>query len=58
MPFEYWDKKEALFVDLMSANGKFATLDYSDNPPVLYLGEWVDFDDLKLKNLRKFEGWP
>jgi hypothetical protein len=58
LPFEYWDKKEALFVDLMSTNEKFATLDYSDNPPVLYLGEWVDFDDLKLKNLRKFEGWP
>jgi hypothetical protein len=42
----------------MSANGKFATLDYSDNTPVLYIGERVDFDDLGLKNLRKFEGWP
>jgi hypothetical protein len=24
---------------------------------VLYLGEFVEFDDLKLKNLRQFEGW-
>jgi hypothetical protein len=24
---------------------------------VLYLGELVEFDDLKLKNLRQFEGW-
>ena len=32
-------------------------LDYSDHEPVLYLGELVEFDDLKLKNLRSFEGW-
>jgi hypothetical protein len=58
LPFECWDKQDAVFVDLMSTNGKFATLDYSDDAPVLYLGECVDFDDLQLKNLRKFEGWP
>ena len=29
-----------------------------DSPgPALYLGEFVEFDDLKLKNLRSFEGW-
>jgi len=32
-------------------------LDYSDTEPALYLGELVEFDDLKLKNLRQFEGW-
>jgi uncharacterized protein DUF4178 len=57
LPFQYWDKEDVLFIDLMSANGKFATLDYSDEAPVLYLGESVEFDDLKLKNLRSFEGW-
>ena len=31
--------------------------DYSDPEPALYLGEFVGFDDLKLKNLRSFEGW-
>ena len=30
---------------------------YSDETPVLYLGQSVEFDNLKLKNLRKFEGW-
>ena len=34
-----------------------STLDYSDEQPALYLGEFVEFDDLKLKNLRQFEGW-
>lgn len=57
LPFEYWDHDEAVFVDLMSQDGKFATIDYSDDAPVLYLGESVEFDELKLKNLRTFEGW-
>ena len=42
---------------LRSETGKFATLDFSDEQPALYLGEFVEFDDLKLKNLRTFEGW-
>jgi hypothetical protein len=57
LPFQYWDKQDVTFVDLMSADGKFATLDYSDETPALYLGQSVDFDALKLKNLRTFEGW-
>ena len=57
LPFEYWNKEEELFADLRSGDGHFATLDYSDGQPVLYLGELVEFDDLKLKNLKQFEGW-
>lgn len=57
LPFQYWDKEDVVFVDLMSPNGKFATLDYSGDPPALYLGETVEFESLKLKNLRSFEGW-
>ena len=57
LPFEYWDKNEVLFVDLESHDARFATLDYSDPEPLLFLGEAVDFDSLSLKNLRRFEGW-
>ena len=57
LPFQYWDKDEVAFADLRSASRKFATLDYSDTSPALYLGELVEFEDLKLKNLRQFEGW-
>ena len=45
------------FADFRTESGKFATLDYSDTQPALYLGEFVEFEDLKLKNLRQFEGW-
>jgi len=57
LPFQYWDKTQVTFADLRSATGKFATLDYSDPEPALYLGEFVEFDALQLKNLRQFEGW-
>ena len=57
LPFPYWDKTDVLFADFRTATRKFATLDYSDAGPSLYLGELVEFDDLKLKNLRQFEGW-
>jgi hypothetical protein len=57
LPFEYWDKEEVLFADLRSADRRFATLDYSGDAPLLFLGEAVDFEDLQLKNLRQFEGW-
>jgi len=57
LPFQYWDKDFVIFADLRSQTGKFATLDYSDDQPALYLGEFVDFDNLKFKNLRQFEGW-
>ena len=57
LPFEYWDKTEVLFADLATRDGRFATLDYSDPEPLLFTGEAVGFDDLRLKNLRQFEGW-
>jgi hypothetical protein len=57
LPFEYWDKEEVTFIDLRTPTNRFATIDYSETPPLLFLGEWVDFDSLRLKNLRQFEGW-
>lgn len=57
LPFQHWDKQDATFADLRSTGGDFATLDYSDTEPVLYLGKMVEFEALRLKNLRAFEGW-
>ena len=57
LPFEYWDKDEVVFADLRSSGGRFATIDYSQTTPLLFLGEAVEFDALQLKNLREFEGW-
>jgi hypothetical protein len=57
LPFEYWDKQRVYFIDLRTPQQYFATMDYSESPPLLFIGEFVEFHDLQLKNLRSFEGW-
>jgi hypothetical protein len=61
LPFESWDRHEALFADLdtegKDAELRFATIDYSDTPPAVYVGTYVELDDLAPRNLRRFEGW-
>ncbi len=57
LPFEYWDKQTMLFADLRSHDARFGTIDYSEAPPLFFLGRSVSFDELKLRNLREFEGW-
>ena len=46
-----------LFCDLRTEGRNFGTIDYSEGNPLLFLGEWVEFEELQLKNLRRFEGW-
>ena len=58
LPFERWDNRDAVFADLRTADGRFATIDYSEAVPLLFLGEAVEFDDLRLKNLRRFDTAP
>ena len=57
LPFEYWGKEEVTFVDLRSTSAHFATIDYSEQPPLFFLGEAVEFDDLRFNNLKLIEGW-
>lgn len=57
LPFPYYGKSDMLFADLRTSGKAFGTLDYSEDPPLLFLGEWVDYEDLQLKNVRQFEGW-
>ncbi len=57
LPFEYWGKQDMVFADLRTTTADFATIDYSEDPPLLFMGRAVEFDDLHFKNLREFEGW-
>jgi hypothetical protein len=45
------------FADLRTPGRAFGTIDYTEDPPLLFLGAWVDFAELQLKNLKQFEGW-
>jgi hypothetical protein len=61
LPFQSWNRDEALFADLdTEGNGdelRFATIDYSDESPVAYVGTYVELDQLAPRNLRRIEGW-
>lgn len=57
LPFKFYGKTNMVFADLRTTGPAFGTIDYSEMPPLLFLGEWVEFEDLNLKNLRQFEGW-
>jgi hypothetical protein len=58
LPFYYWGKQEVPFVDLRGEDGRFATVDFSERPPFVFAGEFVEFRALELVNLREFDGWP
>ena len=61
LPFPYHpdpkSKEPATFADLRTSGRAFGTIDFSDGQPLLFLGEWVSFPELQLKNLKQFEGW-
>ena len=57
LPFEYHDSAAVPFADARSNDGDFATIDYSESPPLLFVGEAVELRQLELRNLREFEGW-
>ena len=58
LPFEYWDKREVVFADFRGEDGAFATADYTERPALLFVGELVEYDQLRLRNVVQFEGWP
>lgn len=57
LPFRTDDRELCTFVDLRTVDARFATIDYSEEPPLVYVGRQVAFDDLKLVNLKQYEGW-
>jgi endogenous inhibitor of DNA gyrase (YacG/DUF329 family) len=57
LPFVYWDKTDCLFVDLKTPDARFATIDYSEGEPLVFTGKQADYDELRLNNVRVFEGW-
>ncbi|HEX6746685.1 MAG TPA: DUF4178 domain-containing protein [Longimicrobium sp.] len=55
LPFEEWEAGEKVFADLMGGRGRFGTIDYSESPPLLFVGRAVTFDELGLTELREPE---
>src|SRR5262245_20023203 len=57
LPFQVGAGYDAPVVDLLGPDDRFATIDYSEEKPLLFIGEYMEFDDLHLSNLRQFDGW-
>jgi Domain of unknown function (DUF4178) len=55
LPFVYWDKDTVPFVDLRAHDESFATIDYSEPRPLLFIGRFVEYDALALRNARTFD---
>jgi uncharacterized protein DUF4178 len=57
LPFRVGSGWPTAAADLRNDTARFATLDYSEDTPRVYLGEMVDFPALALHGLRELEGW-
>jgi len=57
LPFRVGAGYEAPVADLHGRGRTFATLDYSEDPPLVFFGEYVEFDELALSGLRALDGW-
>jgi ribosomal protein L37AE/L43A len=52
LPFKVGAGWEGVFVDLRGDGGAFATIDYSETPPLLFAGVQLPFESFKFQNLR------
>ena len=57
LPFSIGPGYSTPAADLAGPENQFATLDYSEDPPLVFTGEYVEFDDLHLSGLREIDGW-
>ena len=52
LPFKVGAGWEGSFVDLRGDDGAFATIDYSETPPLLFAGAELPFESFRFQNLR------
>lgn len=57
LPFRVGAGYDAPVADLLGDKNLFATLDYSEDNPLVFIGEYIEFDDLHFSGLRQFDGW-
>ena len=57
LPFQIGPGYSAPAADLAGPGNQFATLDYSEEPALVFIGEYVEFDNLRLSGLREIDGW-
>jgi len=56
-PFAAGEGYELPYADLRRSDDGFATIDYSEDDPLVFTGRCVGWKDLHMRGFRKFEGW-
>jgi hypothetical protein len=57
LPLPIREGYDAEVVDLNDSKGKCATIDFSESPPLVFVGRYCSFEELKWNGLRQIEGW-
>jgi len=57
LPYQAPKGRKVKYVDMSNRDGEFASVEFSDNDQRIYTGEYVEFRDLNLSNLRELDGW-
>jgi len=57
LPFAAPRGRETLSVDLSGSNGEFCCIEIMDGKKRTYLGNYVEWDEMRCQNLRTLEGW-
>ncbi len=57
LPFAIGPGYEAPVADLSGPGDQLATIDYSEEVPLVFLGEYLEFEELQLSGLREIDGW-
>ncbi|MCA8920474.1 MAG: DUF4178 domain-containing protein [Planctomycetes bacterium] len=56
-PFRVHEGYTLPYADLRRADDGFATIDYSESPPLVFTGRCVGWKHLNLRGYREFDGW-
>ena len=57
LPFEVGAGYEAPVGDLSGDGNTFASIDYSEETPRVFIGEYMEFADLRFSGLKEIQGW-
>lgn len=57
LPFKAAKGRKTTMVDLIGENKKFASLEIDDEKKRLYVGKYLEWDEMCCENLRSLEGW-
>lgn len=57
LPFPVGKGYELPYADLRRPDNGFATIDYSETPPLVFTGRCVGWGQLNMTNYREFDGW-